>query len=250
MGEDPRREAAARADHRCREGVGSARPRRRRLPDRHQVELHAAQLAGAEVSGLQLRRERARHLPRSRHPALQPARADRGPGDRRLRHQFHRRLQLHPGRIPRRAGAALRGGAAGNLRRGPPRQEHPRHRDGLRHPYLRRRRRLHLRRGDCTARVARGQAGQAALQAAVSRQLRRLWPADDHQQHAEFRHRAYDPAQGSAVVRGARAGKFRRHRDLLDLRARGEARQLRAAARHSLQGPARARRRRARRPAA
>ena len=28
------------------------------------------------------------HLPRPRHPALQPARADRGPGDRRLRHQL------------------------------------------------------------------------------------------------------------------------------------------------------------------
>ena len=31
--------------------------------------------AGAEVPGLQLGRERARHLPRPRHPALQPARA-------------------------------------------------------------------------------------------------------------------------------------------------------------------------------
>ena len=54
------------------------------FPDRHQVELHAAQLPGAEVPGVQLRRERAGHLPRPRHPALQPARPHRGPGDRWL----------------------------------------------------------------------------------------------------------------------------------------------------------------------
>jgi NADH:ubiquinone oxidoreductase subunit F (NADH-binding) len=33
-------------DHRHRQGVGPARPRRRRLPDRHEVELHAQ---GAEA---------------------------------------------------------------------------------------------------------------------------------------------------------------------------------------------------------
>ena len=37
-----------------------------------------------------------------------------------------RRLQLHPRRVPRRAGAALRSGAEGSLRRRLARQEHPR----------------------------------------------------------------------------------------------------------------------------
>ena len=93
------------------QGLGAARPRRRRVPDGREVELHAAQRADAEIRGLQFRRERARHLSRPRHPALQPALADRGHGDRRLRDERHRRLQLHPRRVPRRAGAALRGGA-------------------------------------------------------------------------------------------------------------------------------------------
>ena len=86
-GRDTRRRSPSAARHRPGQGLGPARPRRRRLPDRHQVELHAAQLADAEVPGVQLRRERAGHLPRPRHPALQPARAHRGNGDRRLRHR-------------------------------------------------------------------------------------------------------------------------------------------------------------------
>ena len=54
----------------------------------------------------------------------------------------------------------------------------------LRPAHLRRRRRLHLRRGDGAARVARGQARQAALQAAVPGQLRPVRHAHHHQQHA------------------------------------------------------------------
>ena len=128
VGEDPRREDATRDHHRHRQGVGPARPRRRRIPDGREVELHAAQCAGPEIRRVQLRRERARHLPRPRHPALQPACADRGHGHRLLRHGRHRGLQLHPRRVPRRAGAALRGGAEGSLRSGPAGQEHPRQR--------------------------------------------------------------------------------------------------------------------------
>ncbi len=70
-----------------------------------------------KYAGVQFRRERAGHLPRPRHPALQPALADRGHGDRRLRDGRDRGLQLHPRRVPGRTGAALRGGAAGSLRR-------------------------------------------------------------------------------------------------------------------------------------
>ena len=59
-----------------------------------------------------------------------------------------------------------------------------------------------------------------------------------------------DPAQGARVVRQARHDQRRRHGDLLRVRPRGEARQLRAAARHPVQGPARDRRRHEGRPRA
>ena len=48
------------------------------FPTGLEVELHAAQLPRAEVPGLQFRRGRAGHVQRPRHPALQPARFDRG----------------------------------------------------------------------------------------------------------------------------------------------------------------------------
>ena len=79
---------------------------------------------------------------------------------------------------------------------GPARQEHPRLGRRLRPVHVRRRRRLHLRRGNRAARIARGQAGQAALQAAVPGQLRPVRQADHDQQHAELRLGADDPAQG------------------------------------------------------
>ena len=49
-------------DHRAGQGVGPARPRRRRLPDRHEVELHAqgAQARETQLPGHQRRRIRAR----------------------------------------------------------------------------------------------------------------------------------------------------------------------------------------------
>ncbi len=53
-------------------------------------------------------------------------------------------------------------------------------------------RRLHLRRGNRAARVARGKEGVAALQAAVSGELRPVRQADDDQQHRDLRRRAVD----------------------------------------------------------
>jgi NADH:ubiquinone oxidoreductase subunit F (NADH-binding) len=69
---------------------------------------------------VQFGRIRARHLPRSRHPALQPAFGHRGHGHRRLCHDGHRRLQLHPRRIlgepiPRFEAALAEAYAAGLL---------------------------------------------------------------------------------------------------------------------------------------
>ena len=95
---DRRGESRARGGHRGGEEVGAARPRRRGLPHGPQVELHAARLPRPEVRRLQLRRGRARHVQGPRHPALQPARADRGHDHRGLRHRRDRRLQLHPRR--------------------------------------------------------------------------------------------------------------------------------------------------------
>src|SRR6185312_11657557 len=53
-----------RRDHRGNQDLGAARPRRRRLPDRHEVELHAqgAQARPTEFPRHQRRRERARLL--------------------------------------------------------------------------------------------------------------------------------------------------------------------------------------------
>ena len=79
-----------RAGDRDGQAVRPARPRRRGLPDRPEVELHAAQRAGPEVHPVQLRRIRAGHLQGPRHPALQPACGDRGHGDRLLRDRFAR----------------------------------------------------------------------------------------------------------------------------------------------------------------
>ena len=53
-------------------------------------------------------------------------------------------------------------------------------------------RRLHLRRGDRAARVARRQEGPAALQAAVPGEFRPVRQADDDQQHRDLRRGAVD----------------------------------------------------------
>ena len=107
--EDPRGEDSAGDRDRRGQEVGAARPRRRRLSDGAQVELHAAAVPGREVSRLQFGRRRARHVQGPRHHAVQPARAVRGHGDRRLCDGLRARLQL---RARRDLGdlRALRGG--------------------------------------------------------------------------------------------------------------------------------------------
>ena len=61
----------------------TARTRRRRLPDRHQVEDRARHDGGAEIHRLQRRRGRQRHLRRPHDHGGRPLRADRRHGDRR-----------------------------------------------------------------------------------------------------------------------------------------------------------------------
>ena len=108
-------------------------------------------------------------------------------------------------------------------------------------------RRLHLRRGNRAARIARRQEGPAALQAAVPGELRPLRQADDGQQHRDLRRGAVDHPQRRPGLPRGRQAQQRRHQDLLRGRRRAEARQLRGAARHALHQAARAGRRRARR---
>ena len=94
-------------DHRQGQGVGAARPRRRRLPDRHEVELHAqgAQARQTQFPGHQRRRIRARSCKDREIIRHDPHKLIEGVADRRLRHARARRLHLHPRRIhPRNRG--------------------------------------------------------------------------------------------------------------------------------------------------
>ena len=99
-----------RLDRQRDEGVGPARPRRRRLPDRPEMVVHAqAERRAADLSRRQRRRIRARHLQGPRHPAPRSAHAGRGLPDRRLRDGRGRRLHLCARRVhPRARGAAAR----------------------------------------------------------------------------------------------------------------------------------------------
>ena len=94
-----------------------------------------------------------------------------------------------------------------------------------------RRRRLHLRRGDGAARVARGQARPAAHEAAVPGDRRPLCLADRRQQRRVDHHRHVGARDRRRRVREARRRELDGHARLLALRQRRQRRQLRAAAR-------------------
>ena len=167
--------------------VGPARPRRRGLPDRHEVGLHPAGRRQAALPRGQRRRGRARHLQGRAADDGRPALADRGHHHRLVRGALPSRLHL-----PARRAGARRPPAAGRDRRGVrrrlPRRQHPRQR--LRpeaHPAPRRRR-LHLRRGDGAARLARGLPRPAAAAPAVPGHPRALPVADGGQQRRVHRH--------------------------------------------------------------
>ena len=72
---------------RARQDRAPARPRRRRLPDRHEVGVHARRRGRPALRHLQRRRGRAGHLQGPRHPDRVPRPAVRGHDDRRLRHR-------------------------------------------------------------------------------------------------------------------------------------------------------------------
>ena len=108
-GERPRRY------HRRDEGLGSARPRRRRVPDRAQMVVHAQAAGGGEaaLSRRQRRQVGARHVQGSRDHAARSASPRGGLPHCRLRHGRSHLLHLHPRRIHPRARAAGGGRGAG-----------------------------------------------------------------------------------------------------------------------------------------
>ena len=158
--------AQTRGADRRGEEVRPARPRRRRLPLRRQVDAGRSQERQAHLPHRQCRRVRARHVQGPLHHPPGSAPAHRGDHDHLLGQPGEAGLHLHPrrvstGRAHSRTGHR-RGAGAAFCRPG-----HPRHRLFVRDLRAPRRRRLHLRRGDGPDRVARGQAPVSAHQAAV-----------------------------------------------------------------------------------
>ncbi len=123
-----------------------------------------------------------------------------------------------------------------SARRGLHRREHPRLGTLAVAGRAPRRRRLHLRRGDRSARLAGGQARQPAPEAAVPGQPGPLPGTDVDQQRRDARDGPDDHAHGWRGVREARRGDLDRDEARLDLGARAAARQLRDRARRPLAG--------------
>ncbi len=154
----------------------------------------------ADLPRRQRGRVRARHLQGPRDHAPRPAPLRRGHRHRLLHDRLEPRIHLPSRRVPGRVRGhhrRARGGAQGRLRR----QGRARLRlgpDSRRPP---RRGRVHLRRGDRPARVARGQPRPAAHQAAVPGHLRPLRLADADQQRGDPRDGAEDPGDGREGLR-------------------------------------------------
>ncbi len=234
-------------DRRGDEAVRPARPWRRRLPDRAQMDVHAQEGRRTGLLGAQCRRKRARHLQGPRDHPPRAAQAARGMPARRRRHGRDRLLHLHPRRV-RARGRGARGGDRRSIRRGPARQGCLRLRLRLRDLPAPRRRRLHLRRGDRPARKPGRQEGPAAAQAPVPRRGRPVRPPDHGQQRRDDRPGGGDPEARRRMVRGLRPAQEQRHQDLLRLGPREPALHGRGRDEHPAQGADRAPcRRRARR---
>ena len=227
-GRDPRRERA--------------RPRRRRLPDGQEGELPREGHRQADVPRRQRGRVGAGDVQGPRDHVPRPAPADRGLPDHGARDRLDERLHLHPRRVPGRVRDPARGARPG-ARGGPARRRH-----GRAPP---RRRCVHLRRGDRAARVARGEARAAALEAAVPGRSGPVRVAVADQQRGDDRDRAVDRRARRRGLREDRRRELRRHARVLAQRQRRQRRELRAAARDdAARADLRHRRRHPRRPRA
>ncbi len=169
-----------------------------------------------------------------------PFTLDRGDGDRGARGRRHRGLRLPAQRVPPRdPHAAPRD--RHRLRPRGARRVGARQRAAVRPRRAGGRRRLHLRRGDLDARVARGQAGRGARQAADPGPRGAVRPADRRQQRA-------DPRRGADGARRRWRGVCRTGHGPLARHPGVPARRQRRPGRHRrgrLRGVARRARRRA-----
>ena len=201
------REDPARPGDRRGEEIGAARPRRRGLPDRAQVELHAASTTPGQKylvcnsdegePGTFKDRDILRYNP---HIVIEGMTiAGYAMGSTVGYNYIHGEIWD----VYERFEEALAEAYARRL----PRPEHPRQRLPLRSLQPPRLRRVHLRRGDGAARVARRQEGAAALQAAVPGELRPLRQADDDQQHRDVRRGAVDHPERRRGVPRTSAGR-------------------------------------------
>ena len=190
-------------DDRDGDAIGTARPWRRGVPDRHQVEDGRRRQGRAQVHRLQCGRGRFRHVRRSDADGRRSVRADRGHGDRRLRGRRHQGLRLYALGVPARDRHVQRGPRCRAARRSARRE--------LRHRAAGRRRRLCLWRGDIAARQPGGQARPGARQAAAAGAQGPVRHAHGHQQRRVAGQRADHPRPGRRVLSRDRHGAFARH---------------------------------------
>ena len=186
----------------------AARSRRRRVPDRRQVEGGRRAVGAPALRDLQRRRIRARDLQGPGRDGVRSLRGDRGAHDRRVRDRGREGLPVHPRGVPARDRTPRTRDRRGAAPRVPGRGRDGARR-GLRHRAATRRRRLHLRRGDGAVQLDRGQARRAAEQAAVPGDPRRLRQADRDQQRGDPAERAADPRARRRGIRQRSAPKGR-----------------------------------------
>ena len=187
-----RRRAHGRRDHQDHERLGAARPGRRGLSDRAQMEP-GARRAGAAPRRHQRRRGRARDV---QGPVLsrdRPAPLHRGRLDRRVGRRGRCRLHLSPRRIPAYPRDPVEGDRQGRAR-GPDAAHQA--------ASPARRRRLYLRRRVGDDREHRGQARPAAPSPALCRPGRAVRPPDAREQRRDALLGARHRREGRRVVRG------------------------------------------------
>ncbi len=148
--------------------VGPARPRRRGVSHRHQVEDGARRVGRPEVHRLQRRRGRLRHVLRPHDDGGRPVHADRGHDHRRHRGRRDDGLRLHPLRVSACGRHDARGGRGARPRPGWLGANILRVGQALRSRGPQGRGLVRLRRGDRDAREPRRQARRGAREAAAA----------------------------------------------------------------------------------
>ena len=225
-----------RGDRRGGEGLRPPRPRRRRIPDRAQVVVHAARTTASRTtwsatptSRSRARSRTARSCAGRRTRSSRAAPSPRTPSARRRCYIYIRGEFTEPLEGDERGG---RGGATPTARWATTRSGSGKRIEMMLH---RGRGRLHLRRRDRDDELDRGQARQSADQAAVPGGGRPVRHADHDQQRRDPRRGAAHPEPRRRVVQGALPGQPEEHRHQagLGLRPRAAARELRSHDGHS-----------------